>query len=487
MRDQPRAMRRAQTCALAIAALLCASRAEAGGLFFSDRGVRPMGRGGAFVAGADDLGAIFYNPAGILEAGNQVLVDASAMVFHSRYTRVARVRQYDPNTGEPTGQAWDRTFPAVNGSSQIVPIPTLAISNSFGIDKAMFALGAYSPYAAGPRYPETVAGQANPGRYMLLNMDGSALITPGVWAAYAPLPWLSVGLGFQMLVGKYKTLTMMTTCLPDRFICAAEQQDFDSTTQLSVGPIFAPGGNAGVILKPSDNWRIGASFQLPFHIDSDATVHVRLPSSAYFDNAWQQGDKLRVKMTFPAILRLGVEARELLPRTRTELAWVYERWSSHDRITVSPQDIYLRDVELFPPQYRVGDVAVPRNFKDTWSLRWGLEHWEKLGDGYQIDLRMGVMYEKSAIPSPYLTTLTLDLDKVIVGLGTSVHLHKTWRVDLLYARVFGFSRKVSIDEARFGMINPVRSTLADYPDYVNAGKYEASAHLLGLGLAANYM
>jgi len=82
MREQPRAMRRAQTCALAMAALLGASRAEAGGLFFSDRGVRPMGRGGAFVAGADDLGAIYYNPAGILEAGNQVLVDASAMVFH---------------------------------------------------------------------------------------------------------------------------------------------------------------------------------------------------------------------------------------------------------------------------------------------------------------------------------------------------------------------------------------------------------------------
>ena len=47
MREQPRAMRRAQTCALAMAALLGASRAEAGGLFFSDRGVRPMGRGGA--------------------------------------------------------------------------------------------------------------------------------------------------------------------------------------------------------------------------------------------------------------------------------------------------------------------------------------------------------------------------------------------------------------------------------------------------------
>ena len=39
--------------------------ADAGGFYFSDRGVRPMGRAGAFVAGADDLNATYYNPAGI--------------------------------------------------------------------------------------------------------------------------------------------------------------------------------------------------------------------------------------------------------------------------------------------------------------------------------------------------------------------------------------------------------------------------------------
>lgn len=487
MTNGGRFLRRALVCAVALAAALPASQAAAGGLFFSDRGVRPMGRGGAFVAGADDLGAIFYNPAGLVDAGNQVLVDASWMLFHSSYTRMARVRQYDPDTGEPTGQAWDQTFPTVKGTSQILPIPTLAISNNFGLERAMFVLGMYSPYAAGSRYPETVAGQPNPGRFMLLNLDGSALVIPGVWAAYAPTSWLSAGAGFQALIGNYKTRSMMTTCLPDRFVCAPEQEDFDATTQMSVGPIFAPGANFGVTLKPWKYLRIGTSYQTPFRIESDATVHARLPSSAFFDNAQQVGDKATVRMAFPSIFRVGVEARELLPRTRAEVAWVYEAWSIHDRIHVTPQNIYLNGVELFPPVYKVGDVSVPRNFRDTWSLRLGAEHWEKIGPRYQLDTRIGVMYEKSAIPTPYLTTLTIDLDKVIVGLGGSLHINKTWRFDALFAHVFGFSQTVSTTEAAHQPINPVKSNPAEYPIYVNAGKYSASANIIGVGMAVNYM
>ena len=49
--------------------MLAAAPADAGGLYYADRGVRPLGRAGAFVAGADDPGAITYNPAGMFDAG----------------------------------------------------------------------------------------------------------------------------------------------------------------------------------------------------------------------------------------------------------------------------------------------------------------------------------------------------------------------------------------------------------------------------------
>ena len=482
-----------QTCfacavggATLLSSVLSSSPAFAGGLYFTDRGVRPMGRGGAFVAGADDLGAIFYNPAGIVHAKRQALADIGFVLFHSEYTRSARVWQVDPNTGEPTGQAWDRTYPTAEGSAQILPIPTLALSYDFGIEHAAFAIGMWAPYAAGARYEGKVDGNPNPGRYMLLNLDGSALAIPGVWAAYQFMPELSAGIGIEMLMGQYRSQTVMSSCLPDRWMCAPEAPDYDAATQLSVGPIYSPSANLGVMFDPHPNVRIGASYQLPFHVDAPATTEVRVPSAAVFQDAYQQGDKARVEMDFPWIARVGIEGR--WPRFRGEVAYVYEAWSMHDKIVITPDDIVLRDVLTFPDEYRITPQTITRNFKDTWSLRFGGETWFDVG-AYQLDLRAGVMYEKSAVPEPYLSTLTIDLDKIVVGLGGSIHVTPTWRFDWLLARTFTTPADVSTDEAKYEMLTPVRANKPppELRDYVNAGHYEANATVVGVGMAVNYL
>ena len=142
--------------------MLCATEAQAAGLFYSDRGVRPLGRGGAFVAGADDLGAIYYNPAGIVDAGSSALVDASWLHFTASYQRVAPVRQIDPNTGQVV-RTYDQTFDSVQGTTPVLPIPTLA--GSYAINKDLvIAAGVYAPYSALTTYPETVNGRPAPQR-----------------------------------------------------------------------------------------------------------------------------------------------------------------------------------------------------------------------------------------------------------------------------------------------------------------------------------
>ncbi|MGH7297604.1 MAG: hypothetical protein ACRELB_21885, partial [Polyangiaceae bacterium] len=83
-------VRRAVLC-LSLAASAVAVDARAAGLYFSDRGVRPMGRAGAFVAGADDLGAIWYNPAGLADAGTSFLFDMSWLRFSVDYTRQLQI------------------------------------------------------------------------------------------------------------------------------------------------------------------------------------------------------------------------------------------------------------------------------------------------------------------------------------------------------------------------------------------------------------
>src|SRR5579859_5314136 len=109
----------AVACALAA---LVPSSARAAGLYFSDRGVRPMGRAGAFVAGADDLGAIWYNPAGLADAGTSFLFDASWLKFDISYTRELIVAVPVGNT-----TALQKVpSPTVNGSSSFLPLPTIA-------------------------------------------------------------------------------------------------------------------------------------------------------------------------------------------------------------------------------------------------------------------------------------------------------------------------------------------------------------------------
>src|SRR5580700_11501306 len=121
-------MRRAGLRILALsivcAAGSAAADARAAGLYFTDRGVRPMGRAGAFVAGADDLNAIWYNPAGLADAGTSVLVDFAYLDFSVDYTRQLLITN-------PDGTLQETNSPTVHGTTPFLPLPTIAGSYAF--------------------------------------------------------------------------------------------------------------------------------------------------------------------------------------------------------------------------------------------------------------------------------------------------------------------------------------------------------------------
>ncbi len=282
-------------CAALVAAgsLAVAADAHAAGLYFSDRGVRPLGRGGAFVAGADDLGAIWYNPAGIVDAPTSILLDASWLHYTSDFTRQAL-------TTSSTGTTFVQSFPTVNGSTGPLPVPTIAASYRFG-SREQFAIagGIFAPMTPVTSYPETISGAGGaqvpaPQRYSLVSLNGSALVVTGLWFAYKPIEELRIGAGVQMLTGTFKTTVDFSACPPDNLVCAAENPSYDAYSQLKVGPIFAPSGNLGVTYVPVKYVRFGVSGQAPFWVGAPATIDVRLPTAVVFDNASQQGDKAHV-------------------------------------------------------------------------------------------------------------------------------------------------------------------------------------------------
>lgn len=473
--------RRAALYCAAGALALMTSRANAGGLYFSDRGVRPLSRAGAFVAGADDLGAIWYNPAGLADAGTSFMLDAAWLNYSADFTRRSRVV-------DAGGTVRTYDFPRVTGTSPFLPIPTVGFTYNFG-DKRKgetlkpwtFAMGAYAPYTAITSFPITADNQPAPSRYSLVSLNGSLLIIIGAYLAYKPSPQLSIGVGVTALAGTFQSEVVFNTNPADRLLSAPEDPAYDSLSQLKVGPIFAPSAAAGVTWTPEPHVRLGLSGQLPYWVNAPATVSVKLPSAAPFDNAAQQGTGARVKFRLPPIVRLGIEARPI-PALRVELAYAHEFWSMHDTIDVVPQDVSLVGVTGFPSPFPVGKITLPRNFQDSNSVHLGGEYHTDFSKGaYGLDLRAGVAFEQTAIPVAYLSPLTVDMNKVTVAIGDSIRIGPHWRFDLTYAHVFAFDVDVPPDQAAIGRVNPVHGNPVPV-EAVNGGYYSAKADVLGVGL-----
>src|SRR5262249_6023233 len=110
------------TRSVLVALVATSGAAHAGGLYLPFRGVRETGRGGAFVAGADDAEALWDNPAGLAAlAGGaesvQLLLDAAYVGHSLTYTRI---------------DSGGNLLAPVSSDPQILPLPTLAAEFDLG-------------------------------------------------------------------------------------------------------------------------------------------------------------------------------------------------------------------------------------------------------------------------------------------------------------------------------------------------------------------
>jgi long-chain fatty acid transport protein len=453
---------------LALAALLASAlprAAHAGGFYMTDRGVRPLGRGGAFIAGADDQHAVWYNPAGLIHAGRGLLLDASLVNFNNRYTREAQ----PPGGGEVV------TFRSVEGEAAPLPIPTLVVSHDLGVRNAVFAAGVFAPYAAIASYDRAADA---PQRYSLLSLDGSALAVAGVWAAWRPHPMLNVGAGVSALVGSFTSQLAFSGC-PATVTCAPENPDWDAVAQLAVGPIAAPTASLGVQFSPHRMVTFGLSGQLPLWVDAAARLAVRLPAASFYEGASVQGDQANVRFNLAPVVRAGVEVRPVAG-LRAEFAFVWEGWSMHDRIDLTPQGIGLRNVRGVG-DYQISALSIDRGFRDVLSFRLGVENHTRLGGEWSLEARVGASYETSATSPGYTSVLTMDANKWVAALGASLGYGR-WRFDATFAYMIADTVTVTPAEARLLPTQALR-TGPGAPSYaVNAGRYELNVNVVGLGV-----
>src|SRR5262249_15999361 len=150
-------------------------------------------------------------------------------------------------------------------------------------------------------------------------------------------------------------------------------------------------------------------------------------------------------------------------------------------IDIVPDNLTLTGITGFPSPYAVPTISIPRNFKDSSSIRIGGEFSGLQAYSRTLHLRAGLSWDQTAIPTPYRAPRPVDMDKYTLSLGAGIELNQHWRLDAVYAHVFANDVMVSPFEASVPRINPVKGNPVS-GEAINGGKYDARADILGAGL-----
>jgi long-chain fatty acid transport protein len=438
--------------------LLLAAPAFASGYYYIDSGARAIGRGGAYVLGADDLSAQYYNPAALHNIKRPMLnIQGWAA---SQYVRFDRADE--PDNG--------LSFDPVENQSPPIYEPSLGYAAPLGgihpiLKNTTLAVGLYVPTAPYLAYDENGAQ-----RYQLQDSL--------IWQAYAGpsvaqkiTPWLTVGAGLQYTFLRVEERLASTICiLPDPEDCADPAKNLEDPTNdldLSVNnwDPFQISWNAGFIVTPIKQLQIGASIQPPISysapgqltatFDDDFALASQLePVDCSASNPEDEDglcyvytdDDTTLKVTVPMVIRAGVQ---VLPvdGVRIELDGVYHQWSTMSEFLITDMDMEVNGADggFLDGQKIVvsDDIVFKTGFRDAVSVR--------LGGDWQINewaqVRLGGHYETGALPDATLGVNLPDTDKFGVGAGGTFTIAKRVAVDVAFAQQFMGTKTITDSEA----------------------------------------
>lgn len=515
-RAHPSVLPLSEVFVLALLALAGLSgSAHASAYYFLDVGTRGMARGGAFVAGVDDLSAQYYNPAGLIHLGRP-----QAMLNFSEVHQFVRFERVDYGLDGAVSQEYD----AVENDFNPMEIPALSVGHNFGLKNAYFAFGLYTPFSPDMAWPSD--GPQN-----------NTLVDALVWqtwagpsAAWRPLPWLTVGGGVAWSLMRAEQSLAIELCLDNK----SDDLDGDGSTTGTADagcpeePVAIGGDtagndrvdiamkmldrwtltwNAGVLIEPKPWISIGLSVMPPMKVDGDGSLTVdaegKKQDGVTADDHWLlvaleeeplSDDDISVRLQLPLTLRSGVAIRPT-DRSEIELAGVFQRWSQTETITIDDLSVHLAaDPDNTDPLIKLppdgtsinGPVYLPANYQDAWSVRLG-GHYDVADP---VRLRGGVFYETSGVPDATQGVNLADGNKIGFGLGGSVKAGKHLTVDI--GGLGSFMPEIDIqnsDVRRLEVaIDPLTASNPDveYPitngKVVGNGKFKSSIAMASVGL-----
>ncbi len=483
--------------ALALGAAWVPSLAHAGGFELAAPGTRSLGRGGAFLARADDPMALGYNPAALaFLPGTQLQLGSHLILADSCATRAGTYNDSDVlNSGsgfdsrfgyaESTPSNWvNQPFPEICRGFTPGPSPQLVFS-AHPMPGLGFALGFLAPSGVGSSSWGDEDGT-------ITRDDGLVLPTPVRYAGirsnlllfhisagvgYSPIPELSFGLTLQWGIStvSFTTFTSIGS--------GAQDPAQDIRTQLEVVDYFVPAGILSVHAVPIPQLDIAVFGRYSDGINADGTLD--LTTGFYgtsMDGSYtpftSRVDGVNLNTAQPFTFGLGIrysdqrspqgrhrdpdEAGRINGRVEDpmqtenfdlELDFIYSfNDPVNDFVVTNPDGASVgiceapRDCAADGPSF---SAPVPQRI--PLARGWGDQLIVRAGGDWNIfpglfAMRAGAHFETSGVNPNY------QVQDFINGMRLGLHLGATLRIDrfdvsIAYAHVFQFTE--TITDARY--------------------------------------
>jgi long-chain fatty acid transport protein len=352
------------------------------GFALYEAGARGSALAGAVVARADDLSAIFYNPAGLVQlSGFQVMGGLSFIV--PRTEIVTQVGGVDSR----------------NLMNSSVGIPPHFFASYRVAERVSLGLGLNSPFGLGVNYDLHWPGRVNMVKANIQTLN----LNPTV--AVKITDYLAAGAGLDLMYFNFN----MKRVLPLPLL--------GSQNLNLAGDTWGLGFNLGLQLKPREDLSLGVSYRSQVREQVNGQARFR-PANTLDANAG--GSVILPDMIFAGIMFRPLE------KLSVEVGTIWTHWSLFRNFDVKFDNV-------------LGTLSERKDWHDTWRGQLGVEY-QALS---WLDLRAGYAYENEPMPDRYVDYLVPSTDRRHnFSCGTGFR----WRaatLDLAYTLVYMPDRTVN--------------------------------------------
>jgi len=403
---------------VAMAIMFSSSMVFASGFSIYEHGAKATAMGGAFIAQANDVTGVFYNPAGITSL-NGVQLGLGVTIIQPQFSFAGPVPLSSAET-----DAKKNTFTPVH------------FYTTYKINDDMSAgFGFYTLFGLGSEWPKGWAG-----RQLATTSEVQTFFLNPVFA-YKVTNELSVAVGFSVVIATVsleRDVPMAPTPL-----YAGSKLKGDAT-----GYTF----NLGLQYKVTDALTVGGVFRgnttLKFE-DGDVTFNIPStgdPGTDALFKAALPNTKGTSEIELPNLMGVGV-SYQFTDNLVAEFDWMQIGWSSYDELKVTYD----------APVGGQTESVAERNYENSYSLRFGLEYMVN----EQFALRAGYLRDNKAVPDKNVEPSLPEGDRNLYSLGVGYTMDNL-TIDAYFMLLQQDDREISTS------------------DYMFNGKYKGSANLFGV-------